>query len=1421
MSSSPMQKSVAQIVKCQAARLKKAVPAVLAVTLASASLIPVVKDISPEVAMGVTILSGIGMDFLKDIGKDFLDKLAKKDDEEICKELEDRFLELWNVPGGKGTAFRQEISQFLQRNGIFQIAMDAAPQDLRSDLAQSFANLANQFDEFGWVLEEIRGTLAEIQKIQIEQLAIQREHLDLQREQLAKTNFLLKIQRDRKEKTTRYGSQKGPENLPPEDLPCPYKGLSAFQTQDVEFFFGREGLLARLLVELTGASFLAITGPSGSGKSSLVRAGLIPALWNDEIPGSKDWKILIMRPGAVPLEDLAVRISLQTGGSASNLLEDLHLNPDSLRLALKQIMISQPEEAKFVLVVDQFEEIFTLCADESQRSRFVVSIINAAQKANGQVIVILTLRADYYGSCAAFSDLAKMLSASQILVGAMDEDELRRAIEMPAKHAGLELEPGLTEMILQDARGETGTLPMVSHALMEIWNRRSGHCLKVASYQSFGGLRQAIASTADEMFLACSEDDQERVKEIFLRLVHLDDPLDESGYRATRQRVLVRDLIPAENDNMQFENLFNRLVNARLIVKDVGPDAEPSIEVAHEALFQRWERLRSWLEEDLEIVRLRQRVSEAAREWESGARDEAFLIHRGGRLEDALKLYGKMNAQNQEYLKACETIQHKAERFRRFITIGFAFGLGLMMLIAVLAGFQWQRAEKQTRFALARQLSAQSQSMIAANLEESMTPVLLAIQSMKMYSTSEAAVLLQKNIFSPPVLDLEPSSTAQFSPDSKFVVTGGEDKTIRVWDVSTRKKSLQMSHDDIATNVVFSPDGKLVASGSQDHTARVWDAMTGNEKLRIQHGGPVKLVALDSDVLVSVTDNAVWVWDAVRGIEIARNDYLNEIQSIEVLPGENRVITTTSDAAYVWDYKTGAVITREADNMEVIIAKDMFVVFAGCEQWLIDGRNCNSSIFRVWNASAGKEVSLVIPKHTVGSADISPDGRLLALSSVFSNSVSVWDLETGQEILSKDFGDYVWSISFSPDGEFVAVGLHRSAYVIDAASGVVVARYTTEDNLNLDTIDSVSSILFSPDGRYILTDGLRGAVLWEAMPGQEITHITHQNNGYQYAMISPDKRYIIVGKDGLFEVWDVTLDKKVSQFEANGTAYPIALSTGGKYLAVENNDRMVHIWDTATGREAAGILSGDDTKNIAFHPNGEFIASGKGDHIIDIRDTMSGAVISRLSHDKDVIYVAFNPDGKLLASATFDTFWIWDAVTGKEMARIANGNLVQSLSFSPDSKFLITIDGLGGCRIFETKTGEEFMHDSMNHHIDSAEISTNGKFLVSGGCDLFVGTSMNCVYGVVRVWDLSTSEEITQVVHQGEILAVAFSADGKNVISNGGGITRTWLFQQKDLIDNACSQVTRNLTKSEWQKYIGDILPYTAVCQNLPIEMER
>lgn len=499
----------------------------------------------------------------------------------------------------------------------------------------------------------------------------------------------------------------------------PYLGLRAFDEGDASAFFGRERLVAELVARMgagaRGDGLLAVVGPSGSGKSSVVRAGLVPALRRGAIEGATEWFVTTMTPGARPYEALEAALLRVAVNPPASLLEQLRSDKRGLIRGSRRILPT--ENGVALVIIDQFEELFTLCTDDIERAAFLDALAVAVTEADSPLRVVLTLRADFYDQPLRHPGFAELIKQQTVVVTPLAADELEQAITEPARAVGATFEPGLVAEIVADVAQEPGALPLMQHALRELFDARISGMMLRGTYEELGGLAGALGRRAEELYAALDEPGQTQTRRIFGRLVSLGD-----GSEDTRRRVRRSEL----GDDGAVTSVLDAFGRARLVSFDRDPATrEPTAEVAHEALIREWPRLQTWLEEDRDGLRVQRAITEAAERWEASGRDPGDLL-RGGRLGAAAEYAerGELTATEQRLVAlsldardADVQRSHRTNRRLRRLTAAVSVVAIVALLAGVLAFVQRGRAQDEARQAEAAQSEAQARASEATEAQ--------------------------------------------------------------------------------------------------------------------------------------------------------------------------------------------------------------------------------------------------------------------------------------------------------------------------------------------------------------------------------------------------------------------------------------------------------------------------------------------------------------------------------------------------------------------------------------------------------------------------------------------------------------------------------------------------------------------------------
>lgn len=1247
--------------------------------------------------------------------------------------------------------------------------------------------------------------------------------------------------------------------------PEPYRGLAAYQPEDAGWFFGRRALTDRLIEQVAGmraagGGVRLVVGPSGSGKSSLLRAGVVAALRDGALPGSAHWPVVMIVPGARPVTELAVRLAALAGVPADEVAAAIREDPGAAAryaaaavredpgTATRYAAVREDPEAAaryaggagggaLVLVVDQFEEVFTACGDEAERRCFIAAV-RAAATPPGGALVLLGLRADFYAAALRHPELVALAQDGQLAVGPMEEPELREAIVEPARRAGVEIEDGLVELLLRQvapavgggahqtgggthqaggggapevgggayqtdnkahqAGGahEVGVLPLLSHALYTTWHQGQGRSMTVAAYRAVGGIEGAVAASADAVHNGLSGRRRELARRLFLHLVHVAPDTGD-----TRRRATVAELLDGcdGDEAAEMEEVLDRFVARRLITADAD-----TVEISHEALLRAWPLLRSWVDADRAGLVLARRLAADAAVWVRLRRDPDAL-YRGGRLvaaqEWAAGYDGRLPADAREFLEA--SVRQSRRRTRRLhqVVATLATLLVLALVASVLAVRAQRAAAEAERTATYQRDQALSRKTATdAGALRATDPGLaaqLALAAYRLLPTAEARGGLLSAVAGMPATLLTGHENAvygaTFQAGGRLLATASTDRTIRLWDVRRphRPEALPVlrGHAGAVLAVRFAPGGHLLATAGDDRTARLWDAtdpraprplavLTGHTQ-GIRH---VSFSPSGHTLATAGHDGVPRLWD------VSDPSHPHLAAELPVEPGTMTtavfapsadVLATAGpgDTALLWDVAD----PRRPRRLAALEGHTAAILAA---RFSPDGRTLATSGFdntiRLWDVARPREPKPAgtLTGHTNGVAALafSPDGRRLA-SGGYDMTVRLWDLQrpASRPLTLTGHADTVLAAEFQPGGDTLATTSREGNVRLWHLGAPLIGGHD----------GTVYTVAVSPDGRTLATGADRTARLWSLTPGHP-----------------PAPQAVLTGHtDGIVRaVW----------------------RPDGKVLATAGLDFTVRLWQAGAGGRAGPLATirahTDNVYSAAFDPSGRTLVTVGADRALrtwDVSDPRHPRPLATVTgHGDTVLAVAFSPDGRTLATGSADrTVRLWDVTDTRHPAVTTtlsgHRNAVNDVAFSPDGRRLASAgaDGVVLLHDLAARPAQSPPVPLTGHagSVAAVTFQPGGRLLASAGFD-----------ATVRLWDLTrtgrTDAMVTLSGHTDRVYAAAFGPDGRTLATGGVDATvRLWETDAGHAARQACALAHPVISPAEWARRLPG-LPYRPPC---------
>jgi WD40 repeat protein len=1241
------------------------------------------------------------------------------------------------------------------------------------------------------------------------------------------------------------GVPSGPEiPIAPRDDECPYRGLRAFDEKHAKFFFGREGDVQRLVEKLKASRFLAVLGPSGSGKTSVVRAGLIWTLKKGALPDSDTWSIRVFTPGAHPLTSLAANIvHLNPQSSGLKNLDELRADERALNMAASVALAERPQSERVVWVVDQFEEVFTLCRDEAERMKFITNLLYAATVPGGRSVVVLTIRADFYQKCVAYPELSAQVAAQQFLVSPLSAEGLKQAIAEPAWRVRLEFEPGLVETILDDVKSRPGALPLLEHALLELWERRRGRRLTLEAYRETGGVEGAIAKRADTIFETLDGERQAIVRRVMLRLTQPGE-----GTEDTRRRATLGELVTQPDEEEKVRGVIGALTDARLLT--TGGDLEDGtevVEISHEALIRGWPRLRGWIEEDRQGFRIHRQLTEAALEWQRSGRDEGLLF-RGSRLAQATEWRERniadLNKLEKEFLDASVELQMRerlaAQRRTRWVVTGLVIALAFISAALVYAIRQSRLATQRGTEAFARELAANALAQLPTDPELSL---LLAIEAAKRARVPETENTLRRVLSGAPLHVIHTGTTNRISNQSATFGHGGKlivltsDKTMWVFDVENGRMLFERRYDLYVMNAVVSPGGRFIATmldtvpieaeepAMGSGTLQICEASTGKDVIKLHTSSPSGTLVFSPDgkfLLTTGSPSQVWEVDTWRVIAVIDGEQPSfsrdgRVVLTKTYGAEKKLIVT--DAA---NWKRISEIASAQEQEELggptfgALSSDGKHVIASTK----DGR------VRLHESRSGRmvrELKLKGPEKA-SVPQFGPDGRFVAFA--VRGKTILWEMSTGKTRELSEMPKAIYGLSFGPDGRLMLTVADR-ALLHDLHTGRVLAQF------HATASGSVRAAEFSPDGKTFLTTNDDGTVfvgdlnLWRAGAILE-AGANSAETFTQSAVFSPDRRLVASittteDKRYVGQVWELASGRIVRLLTHPRDLHWVAFSPDSRRLLTTDRE-AAQVWDFGSVRLIYELRHGEGLIGAAYSPDGKLIVTtGKG--AVKVWDASAGRVIKEIPVEVEMTDspATFSPDGGRILITAAGQARVWEIGGNRAVIEMGERHEIGGISnavYSPDGRYILTWEQLAGSfttssvQVRDANTGRVVVE--LNGHVGSVLSATFDPsvqyVLTTSGFDPTEDERETPPYGAdeTRVWDLKTGSSFHEFRDTAvQVLSGAFLSDGKSMlVVDASGTVYSYFCDlcvpQDELLRLAQKRNVRQLTPDERARYLHE-----------------
>ncbi|UCH95260.1 MAG: hypothetical protein JSV88_00055 [Candidatus Aminicenantes bacterium] len=1161
---------------------------------------------------------------------------------------------------------------------------------------------------------------------------------------------------------------------------CPYRGLEVFREQDQNFFFGREAVVQRLLDKLKKSRFLAVLGPSGSGKSSVVQAGLIPHLRYNSL-------VILFTPQEQPIEELAFALRKcyleNRMPPVEQLIKRLKESEKNLHYISREIL-ENADKKNLVIVIDQFEELFTQTRNEEERQQFIFTVLHAVEVSKSPAKIILTIRSDFIGKCAFYPDLNTYVSDNFLQVEPMSEEELQSAIEEPARQVRLHLEEGLVNRILKDVKGAPGELPLLEHALLELYEGRKGAQMTSKAYDEIGGIEGALVKRAESEYAKHDKQQKEIIRKMFvLRMIQSGEGTEDTRRKATKDELL------AIGGNSQIaEDVLNHWINARLITVTQDPIRQKDlVEVAHEALIRKWDRIQAWMTEHREEARQMGILRQAALEWQQAEykTDYLFQGERLVQMETLLKSHAKELTKTEiEFVNASIELRERKEREKeearlkrirqRNIIIGIlAFAAIVLLIFVIVAVQQKNRADIQYKEAKSNGLAAQSMLVLpkdninAIRIAEAAYRIGMPHPSPSAQRTLSAAAYssFERPFYTASMQHENKVTFANFSPDGKKIFTITMKGTAKLWNLKGILLDDLNQHKDDVSIAVFSPDGTKILTASRDNTAKLWD-LYGNLLADLNlHRAQISSSTFSPDgtkILTVSWDNTAKLWDLRGNLLADLNKHMNYVSSAVFSPDGTQILTASWDnTAKLWDLNGN--LLKNYPHMDYVWS----AVFSPDGTKILTASSDHSA--KLWDLR-GDLLKNFVHTNKVWSAIFSPDGSKILSRS--GNTAKLWNLK-GNLLANFNHANEVRDTIFSPDGSKILTRSGISAKLWNLKGMLLVDFKHTED---------VSSAVFSPDGKIILTCSGNSVKRWD-LDSNFVADLIQFRDEVNNAAISFDGNKLITWQGKKARIYDLRDKSSIDLTNSNPILNAAFSPDGQKILTLSLY--LVRLWNQ-NGKHLRDLKYVDILNKAVFSYDGNSIITIFFDFTVKLWDLESNFIDNLNQNMTNVDSAILSPNGNLVLTWFGNSAMLRD-VSGNHLALLnQHSNNILDAIFSNDSKKIVTASSDNTAKLWDLKGN---LLTDLKKHTDSV----TGAVFSSDGTEILTISDDN----TAKLWDLKGNLLADLNKHTDDVLSAAFTPDGKRIITvSKDGTVKSW-YTPKAIIQWLKTAPIPKLTKED------------------------